>query len=168
MTNEPSPPTPATGADPHAACAPFHAHPAKIARVRRHQLDERSCGALAEIFKALGDATRVRILDALAQAELCVCDLAALVGLSESAVSHQLRLLRGMRVVRARRAGRMVFYALDDDHIMGLFEQGLEHVEESAPRVPSPARGRRSAGRDGVAHTPAGRRRVARPGAANP
>ena len=163
-------PKPASGAAAaaHAACAAFHAHPSKIARVRRHQLDERSCGALAEIFKVLGDLTRVRILDALAQAELCVCDLAALVGLSESAVSHQLRLLRGMRVVRARRAGRMVFYALDDEHIMGLFEQGLRHVEETAPRAPSPPRVRRTSGRGGAERVPVSRRRVARPRAAKP
>jgi DNA-binding transcriptional ArsR family regulator len=86
--------------------------------------------ALAETFKVLGDTTRVRILDALSRSELCVCDLARLVGLSESAVSHQLRLLRGTRLVRARRDGRQMFYTLDDQHIVGLFEQGLEHVEE--------------------------------------
>jgi ArsR family transcriptional regulator, lead/cadmium/zinc/bismuth-responsive transcriptional repressor len=86
--------------------------------------------ALAETFKVLGDATRVRILDAISQSELCVCDIAALVGHSESAVSHQLRLLRGMRLVRPRRQGRQVFYALDDHHIVDLFEQGLEHVQE--------------------------------------
>jgi DNA-binding transcriptional ArsR family regulator len=85
---------------------------------------------LAETFRALGDPTRVRVLDALSRAELCVCDLATLLGLSESATSHQLRLLRSLRLVRTRRAGRMVFYALDDDHITRLFAQGLEHVEE--------------------------------------
>jgi DNA-binding transcriptional ArsR family regulator len=74
------------------------------------------------------------MLDALSRSELCVCDLAGLLGLSESAVSHQLRLLRGVRLVRPRRAGRMVFYALDDQHIVGLFEQGLEHVEERRSR----------------------------------
>ncbi|MBM3772121.1 MAG: helix-turn-helix transcriptional regulator [Acidimicrobiia bacterium] len=78
----------------------------------------------------LGDSTRVRILDALSHAELCVQDLARRVDLSESAVSHQLRLLRGMRLVRPRRAGRQVFYALDDQHIVRLFAQGLEHVQE--------------------------------------
>jgi ArsR family transcriptional regulator, lead/cadmium/zinc/bismuth-responsive transcriptional repressor len=100
-------------------------------RSRKALLGERSVVALADTFKVLGDATRVRILDALSRSELCVCDIARLVGLSESAVSHQLRLLRGMRVVRPRRAGRLVYYALDDRHIVGLFEQGLEHVEES-------------------------------------
>jgi ArsR family transcriptional regulator len=108
-----------------------HAHPSKIERIRRHLLGEQAGTMLAETFKVLGDATRVRILHALAQSELCVSDLAALVGLTESAVSHQMRLLRGMRVVRSRRAGRMVFYALDDEHIIGLFEQGLRHIEEA-------------------------------------
>ena len=100
-----------------------------------------SVGALADTFKVLGDGTRVRILDALSRAELCVCDLSSLLGLQESAVSHQLRLLRGARLVRARRDGRMVFYSLDDQHIVRLFEQGLEHVKERD--VVSP----RSAGR---------------------
>jgi DNA-binding transcriptional ArsR family regulator len=86
--------------------------------------------ALAETFKVLGDGTRVRILDAVAHAELCVCDIAREVGISESAVSHQLRVLRGMRLVRPRRAGRQIFYALDDQHIVDLFAQGLQHVQE--------------------------------------
>jgi ArsR family transcriptional regulator len=95
-------------------------------------LGEESVLALAETFKVLGDATRVRILDAVSHAELCVGDIAGLLGLSESAVSHQLRLLRGMRLVRARRAAQMIFYTLDDQHVVRLFEQGLEHVEERA------------------------------------
>jgi len=82
----------------------------------------------------LGDTTRVRILDALSRAELCVHELAERVGISESAVSHQLRLLRGMRLVRPRRDGRLVYYALDDQHIVGLFAQGLEHVQERGAR----------------------------------
>jgi DNA-binding transcriptional ArsR family regulator len=98
--------------------------------IKRPALSDDSAVALAETFKVLGDTTRVRILDALSRTELCVCDLARLVGLSESAVSHQLRLLRGTRLVRARRDGRQMFYTLDDQHIVGLFEQGLEHVEE--------------------------------------
>jgi ArsR family transcriptional regulator, lead/cadmium/zinc/bismuth-responsive transcriptional repressor len=89
-----------------------------------------SVAALADIFKVLGDATRVRILDVLSRTELCVQDLAAILGLTPSAVSHQLRLLRSSRLVRTRRDGRQIFYALDDDHIVGLFRQGLEHVEE--------------------------------------
>ena len=86
--------------------------------------------ALAETFRVLGDPTRVRILDALSGGELCVCDIASLVGISESAASHQLRLLRGMRLVRHRRDGRQVFYAIDDHHIIELLKQALTHVEE--------------------------------------
>lgn len=96
-------------------------------------LDEAAVAALAETFKVLGDATRVRILDALARAEVPVCDLAELLGISQSAVSHQLRLLRGMRLVKSRRVGRHIHYVADDHHIVGLFEQGLEHVQEQAP-----------------------------------
>jgi DNA-binding transcriptional ArsR family regulator len=96
-------------------------------------LDETSVAALAETFKVLGDTTRVRILDALARAEVPVCDLAQLLGLTQSAVSHQLRLLRGMRLVKSRRAGRHIYYVADDHHIVGLFEQGLEHVQEQTP-----------------------------------
>ena len=93
-------------------------------------LGESSVVALAETFKVLGDVTRVRLLDALARSELCVQDLADVLGMTQSAVSHQLRLLRSMRLVRTRRDGRQIFYALDDDHIVKLFEQGLEHIEE--------------------------------------
>ena len=89
-------------------------------------------GAIAGTFKVLGDATRVRILDVLSRRELCVGDIAEVLGLTESAVSHQLRLLRNARLVRQRRAGQMIFYALDDQHIVGLFKQGREHVQERA------------------------------------
>jgi DNA-binding transcriptional ArsR family regulator len=117
------------------ACDVFHLAPAKVTALKAALLPETSVGALAETFKLLGDATRVRILDALSRSELCVCDLARLLGLGESAVSHQLRLLRGVRLVRPRRDGRMIFYTLDDHHIVRLFEQGLEHVEESSRRA---------------------------------
>ena len=134
----PPPRAPLASPDPSGArrtadaCDVFHLDPAKVAFLKTRLLDESAVWTLADTFKMLGDSTRVRLLDALSRSELCVCDLARLLGLSASAVSHQLRLLRGMRVVRARRAGRMVFYALDDQHIVGLFEQGLEHVQERA------------------------------------
>lgn len=85
---------------------------------------------LAELFKALSDPTRVRLLSVLLQEELCVSELAERLGLSPSAVSHQLRGLRQMRLVRLRRAGHRIFYALDDEHISDLFQRGLEHVTE--------------------------------------
>lgn len=110
--------------------------PAKVASIRRRLLPSDSVETLAETFRVLGDPTRVRILDALSRQELCVCDIAALLALTESAVSHQLRLLRSLRLVRSRRAGRLVFYSLDDQHILSLFAQGLEHVEEARPVGP--------------------------------
>ena len=126
-------------------------------RLRSRLLDEASTTALAETFKVLGDPTRVRILDALAHAEVPVCDLAEVLDLTQSAVSHQLRLLRGMRLVRSRRDGQHIYYTLDDQHIVKLFEQGLEHVQERTslsghvgadPRVrPGPTPGSTPAGR---------------------
>ena len=96
----------------------------------RPALPSRTVEALADTFRVLGDPTRVRILDALSHGELCVCDIATAVGISESAASHQLRLLRGMRLVRPRRAGRQVYYAVDDHHILELLQQALTHVQE--------------------------------------
>lgn len=104
---------------------------ARVRTIRAALTAPESVQALADTFSALGDPTRVRILDALSHGELCVCDLAAVLGLSPSGVSHQLRLLRGLRLVRPRRAGRVVFYALDDQHIMAIFRQTLQHVEEN-------------------------------------
>ena len=91
-----------------------------------------SVEAVAATFRMLGDPTRVRILEALGSGEVCVGDLARKVGISESAVSHQLRLLRTMRLVRARREGRQAYYAVDDHHILELLTQVRTHVEEGA------------------------------------
>lgn len=88
--------------------------------------------SVAETFRMLGDPTRLRILDSLGTGELCVGDLAKSVGISESAVSHQLRLLRTMRLVRVRREGRQAYYAVDDDHILELLNQARTHVEEGS------------------------------------
>lgn len=122
-------------------CDVVHLHPARVAELRAALIGGDEVTDLAETFRALGDPTRVRILDALSHGELCVCDLAALVRMSESAVSHQLRVLRNLRIVKPRREGRMVFYALDDRHIIMLFRQGLRHVQEaSRPRAERRAR----------------------------
>ena len=115
--------------DPEGCEAP-HLDAGGTATRRQLLMAPRAVRCLAEMFRVLGDPTRVRILDALSGGELCVCDIASIAGISESAVSHQLRLLRGMRLVRPRRAGRMVFYSLDDHHIIELLRQGLTHVEE--------------------------------------
>lgn len=103
----------------------------ELSRLRKALMASGDVASLAELFKMLGDPTRVRILDTLAQGERCVCDIAALVGMSESAVSHQLRLLRASRLVRVRRAGRQAFYALDDHHIIGLLHDARRHVQEA-------------------------------------
>lgn len=133
----------AAAAGPPGRCDVAH-DAARLERVRAALMAPRTVELLAETFKVLGDPTRVRVLDALSRRELCVCDLAALIGLSDSAVSHQLRLLRSLRLIRARRLGRRVFYALDDQHIVRLFEQGLRHVEEQ-PTGGSPEGRRRVA-----------------------
>jgi DNA-binding transcriptional ArsR family regulator len=101
-----------------------------VEEVRATLIGDRAAAALAATFSVLGDPTRVRLLDALARRELCVCELAELIGSSDSAVSHQLRLLRSLRLVRSRRSGRMIFYTLDDDHIRQLLDQSRRHIEE--------------------------------------
>ncbi|CAN5894176.1 metalloregulator ArsR/SmtB family transcription factor [soil metagenome] len=99
-----------------------------VREARRDLPDRGTLVGLAELFTALGDPTRLRIVSALSSQELCVCDLAAAVGQTESAVSHHLRLLRALGLVRPRRAGRLVYYALDDEHVAKLYTQALDHV----------------------------------------
>jgi ArsR family transcriptional regulator, lead/cadmium/zinc/bismuth-responsive transcriptional repressor len=106
--------------------------PAVLSDVRTRLLGGRPVQSIADVFRLLGDPTRVRLVDALTHGERCVGDLAALVGISESAVSHQLRLLRAARLVRVRRAGRQAYYALDDHHVVELFHDMRKHVEEGA------------------------------------
>ena len=115
---------------PADVCDLVHIDPARVGKLRQALVDGDAVAGLADTFRALGDPTRVRMLDALSHGELCVCDLAAVLGLTQSAVSHQLRLLKNLRLVRARREGRMVFYALDDLHIISLFKETLKHVQE--------------------------------------
>jgi ArsR family transcriptional regulator, lead/cadmium/zinc/bismuth-responsive transcriptional repressor len=92
-------------------------------------IDSQTANRLAEIFAALADPTRLRIISALSHHELNVGDLSRLIGTSESATSHQLRLLRTQRIVRTRKEGRQVYYALDDEHIHDLLDRGIAHVE---------------------------------------
>lgn len=104
----------------------------KVQRVRATSPAGPTLAALAETFRALGDPTRLRIVAALAQEELCVCDLARLVAVSESAVSHSLRTLRQLRLVRCRKVGKIAYYSLDDAHVARLVADGLGHVREAA------------------------------------
>ena len=112
-------------------CEPQHgSNAAALESLRPRLLKPPVVESVADVFRLLGDPTRVRLVDALSHGERCVCDLAALVGMSESAVSHQLRLLRAARLVRARRTGRMAYYSLDDHHVVGLLHDTRKHVEE--------------------------------------
>lgn len=102
----------------------------KVSSVKKKMKPEKTIQQLAETFKVLGDPTRTKIIFALSQEELCVCDIANLLGTTKSAVSHQLRILRNMKLVKYRKDGKIVFYSLDDEHIKNLFDEGLRHVEE--------------------------------------
>jgi ArsR family transcriptional regulator len=110
------------------ACDDRVVHVEAVRRARAALPTGQVLGGLANLFAALGDPTRLRIVAALAGGELCVCDLAATVGQTESAVSHHLRLLRSLGLVRPRRDGRLVYYTLDDAHVTTLFGQALDHV----------------------------------------
>lgn len=103
-------------------------HPDQVALAQTQLIDTDEAPPLADLFKILGDATRIRIMSALTSAELCVYDIAAVVGMSQSAISHQLRLLRTVGLVKARKSGKHVMYTLDDDHVAELFRCGLEHI----------------------------------------
>jgi DNA-binding transcriptional ArsR family regulator len=106
-------------------------HEEAVAEVREQMLGDQEARSLADIFKTLSDPTRVKMLFALMSHELCVCDLAAVIGASESAVSHQLRILRTQKIVKNRREGKVLYYYLADDHVTTLFKQGLEHASHT-------------------------------------
>lgn len=120
-----------SSAAPRDVCDVHYVDEKHVKAVQRVMVSDEVAAALAETFKVLSDPTRIKILYALSKAELCVCDLSALLGMNESAVSHHLRLLKALKLVKYRREGRMAYYSLDDEHIEKLFQQGLEHVEES-------------------------------------
>lgn len=105
-------------------------HNTVIEDVKKKMPQEEKLYDLAELFKVFGDTTRVKIISALFEAELCVCDIAELLHMTQSAISHQLRVLRQARLVKHRKEGKVVFYSLDDEHIKTIFNQGLEHILE--------------------------------------
>ncbi len=105
-------------------------HESVVERVRRAMPDEDTLCDVAELFKVFGDSTRTRILSALFEAELCVCDIASLLNMTKSAVSHQLRILRQTKIVKNRKSGKEVYYSLDDGHIAEIFKTALEHLKE--------------------------------------
>lgn len=111
-------------------CGYLFVHQDTIKKVMADMPPDETLYDLAELFKVFGDSTRVKILYALFEAELCVCDMAQLLGLTQTAVSHQLRVLKNNKLVRFRRDGKTVFYSLSDDHVRRIIGQGMEHIEE--------------------------------------
>jgi len=111
-------------------CDYIHTHDDIVERVRREMPDEDTLYDLTELFRILGDSTRIRILYVLFEAEMCVCDIATLLGMTQSAISHQLRALKTARLVKGRRDGKTVFYSLADDHVKTIIHQGLNHIIE--------------------------------------
>lgn len=111
-------------------CELIQVHEDTVQQVEAQLPPDEQLYDLAELFKVFGDSTRVKILYALFEAELCVCDIAQLLGLSQSAVSHQLRTLKNSKLVKFRREGKTVFYSLDDQHVRSIIGQGMEHLCE--------------------------------------
>jgi len=105
-------------------------HDEVVEVVKQKMPSGKTLSDLAELFKVFGDITRIKILWALAESEMCVCDIAALLNMTQSAISHQLRVLKSARLVKNRRDGKVVYYSLDDAHVRRVFEQGLIHINE--------------------------------------
>ena len=111
-------------------CEELLVHDQKVQEVLKEMPSEETLKELADFYKVFGDATRVKILFVLLQAEMCVCDLAETLGMTQSAISHQLRVLKQMKLVKNRREGKTVYYSLADGHIQNIISQGMEHILE--------------------------------------
>lgn len=111
-------------------CDFYQVHEDVVKAVKEKMPDEDQLYDLAEIFKVFGDSTRIKILYVLSESEMCVCDIAQLLNMNQSAISHQLRILKQSRLVKSRRDGKAVFYSLDDIHVKTIMDQGMEHVQE--------------------------------------
>lgn len=111
-------------------CDFIQIHDDVVKSVQEKLPDEDKLYDLAEIFKVFGDSTRIKILYVLFEAEMCVCDIAQLLGMTQSAISHQLRILKQSKLVKNRREGKSVFYSLADGHVRTIMDQGMEHIEE--------------------------------------
>lgn len=111
-------------------CDSIHTHTHAINQVEEHMPGETILMELADLFKVFGDGTRIKMLYVLLQSEMCVCDLAEVLGMTQSAISHQLRVLKQMKLVKNRREGKTVFYSLADGHIQTILNQGMEHILE--------------------------------------
>ena len=115
---------------PIEACSFLCVHEDVVAQVKQNLPEETQLLRLADLFKVFGDGTRIRILYVLLEAEVCVCDLANLLGMTQSAVSHQLRILKQAMLIKARRDGKTVFYSLADDHVKTILGMAKDHLEE--------------------------------------
>lgn len=102
-----------------------------VKSIKKDMLPKETIVSLSEVFKALGDPTRLNIIYLLSKQDLCVYDIAAILNMSQSAISHQLRVLRGLKLVKFRKEGKHAIYSLDDDHVLQLFNQGLEHISHN-------------------------------------
>lgn len=111
-------------------CEYIHAHQDIIEKVTQELPEEEKLYDLAELFKIFGDTTRIKILYVLFESEMCVCDIAQLLGMTQSAISHQLRSLKQSKLVKYRREGKTVFYSLADGHVRTILDQGMEHISE--------------------------------------
>lgn len=111
-------------------CDYIHAHEEIVKTVSESMPDDEILYDLAELYKVFGDSTRIKILYVLLEAEMCVCDIALLLGMSQSAISHQLRVLKQSQLVKYRREGKTIFYSLADEHVRTIISQGMEHVAE--------------------------------------
>ena len=105
-------------------------HEDNVKKVKEKMIDEETLEEMAQILKVFADSTRIKIIDALSISEMCVCDLATTLGMTQSAISHQLRVLKRERLVKYRKEGKVVYYSLDDEHVKGVFDLTLEHVRE--------------------------------------
>ena len=105
-------------------------HPDLISSVNEDMPDEELLYDLAELYKVFGDTTRIKILYVLFEAEMCVCDIAQILNMTQSAISHQLRVLKQAHLVRSRRVGKQIYYSLTDDHVRTILGQGMDHIEE--------------------------------------
>ena len=111
-------------------CAEEEIHEELLIKVQEHMPDETELYDLAELFKVFGDSTRIRILFVLFETEICVCDLAKALNMTQSAISHQLKILKQSKLVKSRREGKSIFYSLADDHVRAIIAQGRDHIEE--------------------------------------
>lgn len=125
------------GKENNTLCKVSIVHEEALKQVRGEITRDSQLAEMAELFKAFSDPTRLKIINALMLSQMCVCDLAALLAMTQPAISHHLKTLRQTRLIKFRREGKMVYYTLDDEHVALLFKQGLEHADEEAGRISS-------------------------------